>query len=180
MAILNKKSTQENEEYDRPSKSQRKREMTALQKLGETLVNTTSDKLKNIVLPDNLREAIDLCRKIKSHEGRRRQLQFIGKIMRGLDEEIVLTIKNTFDNWSMQTKADIAAMHAIEDLRDQLLEREDAITDFLDKNPTIDATQLRQLIRSAKKEKAENKPPKAYRKIFQLIKAISQKAPYDE
>lgn len=174
MAILNKKSAPSYDDYDKPSKSQRKREMTALQKLGETLVNTTADKLKSIELPANLQEAVELCRKIKSHEGRRRQLQFIGKIMRSLDEEVIEMIKDKFDNWNMQTKVEIAAMHALEELRDRLLESDDAITEYIEKYPMIDATQLRQLIRTAKKERAENKPPKAYRKIFQLLKEVSK------
>lgn len=80
------------EEYERPSKSQRKREMTALQKTGEQLVNESADRVKRTPMPENLREAILECQRIRNHEGRRRQLQYIGKIMRSLDEETIATI----------------------------------------------------------------------------------------
>ncbi len=166
------RSSEVEEEYDRPSKSQLKREMTALQKLGEQLVNESPDRLKRVPMPDKLRDAITECQKIRHHEGRRRQLQFIGKIMRSLDEEAITDIKNTLDSWKGLLKADTILMHAIENQREKLLSNGSALTEFMQKYPEADVQQLRTLIRNAKKEQAENKPPKAYREIYRQLKQL--------
>ncbi len=160
------------EEYERPSKSQRKREMLALQKIGEQLFNESSDRIKRVPMPENLREAIFECQRIKNHEGRRRQLQFIGKIMRSLNDETIGAINQTMESWKGLSKADTVLMHALENQREKLLSQETALTEFLKKYPQADIRQLRTLIRNAKKEKAENKPPKAYREIYRLLKQV--------
>lgn len=168
------------EEYERPSKSQRKREMTALQKTGEQLVNESADRIKRTPMPENLREAILECQRIRNHEGRRRQLQYIGKIMRSLDEEAIATINRTIESWRGQSKADTLLMHALENQREKLLADERALTEFLHKYPQADIQQLRTLIRNAKKETAANKPPKAYREIYRLLKQIMTAPPLPE
>ncbi len=168
------------EEYERPSKSQRKREMTALQKTGEQLVNESADRIKRTPMPENLREAILECQRIRNHEGRRRQLQYIGKIMRSLDEEAIATINRTIESWRGQSKADTLLMHALENQREKLLADERALTEFLHKYPQADIQQLRTLIRNAKKETAANKPPKAYREIYRLLKQIMTASPLPE
>ncbi|EEO28777.1 ribosome biogenesis factor YjgA [Oxalobacter paraformigenes] len=169
------------EEYERPSKSQRKREMIALQKVGEQLVNESPDRIKRVSMPENLREAIFECQRIKNHEGRRRQLQFIGKIMRSLDEKTLSIINQTIESWEGLSKADTVLMHALENQREKLLAQETALTEFLHKYPQTNVQQLRTLIRNAKKERAENKPPKAYREIYRLLKQImSQPLPSEE
>ena len=160
------------EEYDRPSKSQLKREMTALQKLGEQLVNESADRLKRVPMPDKLRDAIMECQKIRHHEGRRRQLQYVGKIMRSLDEEAVAQINNTLDSWKGLLKADTVLMHAIENQREKLLSNSSALTEFVQQYPDADIQQLRTLIRNAKKEQSENKPPKSYREIYRQLKQL--------
>ncbi|MDL2283725.1 DUF615 domain-containing protein [Oxalobacter sp. OttesenSCG-928-P03] len=160
------------QEYEKPSKSQRKRDMTALQKLGQQLVDAPADRVKRIDLPENLKTAIEECRKIKSHEGRRRQLQFIGKIMRGLDDADVALINKAVESWRGQSKAETAAMHALERQRDRLLAEDSALTALLSEHPQTDAQHLRNLIRNARKEQAEGKPPKAYREIFQILKQL--------
>lgn len=160
------------EEYTKPSKSQRKRDMTALQKLGQQLVDAPTDRVKRIDLPENLKTAIDEYRKIKSHEGRRRQLQFIGKIMRGLDVADIAAINKAIDSWRGQSKAETAAMHALERQREKLLTEDAALTALLTEYPETDAQHLRNLIRNARKEQAESKPPKAYREIFQVLKQL--------
>lgn len=160
------------EEYDRPSKSQLKREMTALQKLGEQLVNESADRLKRVPMPDKLRDAIMECQKIRHNEGRRRQLQYIGKIMRSLDEDAVAQINNTLDSWKGLLKADTVLMHAIENQREKLLSDGSALTEFVQRYPAADIQQLRTLIRNAKKEAAENKPPKSYREIYRQLKQL--------
>lgn len=157
-------------EYDRPSKSRRKRDMTALQKLGEQLAEAPAERIKRLVLPENLGAAIEEYRKIKSHEGKRRQLQFIGKIMRGLEETETAAIIHAIESWKGQSKAEIAAIHALEKQREKLLADDAALTNFLAENPQTDRQHLRNLIRQARKEQAESKPPKACREIFQLLK----------
>lgn len=160
------------EEYERPSKSQRKREMTALQKIGEQLVNESPDRVKRTPMPENLRDAILECQRIRNHEGRRRQLQYIGKIMRSLDEDTIAAINRTIESWKGLSKAETLFMHALENQREKLLASETTLTEFLYKYPQADIQQLRTLIRNAKKETAAGKPPKAYREIYQLLKQI--------
>jgi len=120
-----------------------------------------------------VRDAILECQLIKDHEGRRRQLQYVGKKMRTLDADEVAVIQKTIDSWKGMSKSDTAAMHALERHRDRLLSDDKALTELLSQNPQLDAQQLRALIRNARKEQAENKPPKAYREIFQILKQIA-------
>lgn len=160
------------QQYDRPSKSQLKREMTALQKLGEELVSQPKDRVMRVPMPEDVREAILECQKIKDHEGRRRQLQYVGKKMRGLEEEEVTAIQKVIDSWRGASKSETAAMHALERWREKLLAGDHALTELMQQHPEADAQQLRALIRNARKEQAENKPPKAYREIFQVLKQL--------
>ena len=168
-------STEFEQEYERPSKSELKRQMTVLQKLGEELVNEARDRVKRVPMPEDVRDAILECQQIKDHEGRRRQLQYVGKKMRTLDEEEVAAIQRTIDSWKGLSKADTANMHAMERRRDKLLTDDKALTVLLSENPELDVQHLRTLIRNARKEQAENKPPKAYREIFQILKQIAKK-----
>ncbi|PJJ19851.1 ribosome-associated protein [Janthinobacterium sp. 67] len=168
-------STEFEQEYERPSKSELKRQMTVLQKLGEELVNEARDRVKRVPMPEDVRDAILECQQIKDHEGRRRQLQYVGKKMRTLDEEEVAAIQRTIDSWKGLSKADTANMHAMERRRDKLLTDDKALTVLLSENPELDVQHLRTLIRNARKEQAENKPPKAYREIFQILKEIAKK-----
>jgi ribosome-associated protein len=165
-------SSEFEQEYDRPSKSQLKREMTALQKLGEDLVAEPRDRVKRVPMPEDVRDAILECQQIKDHEGRRRQMQYVGKKMRSLDEDEIAAIQRTLDSWKGLSKADTAAMHALEKKREKLLSNDAALTELLGQHPQLDAQQLRTLIRNARKEQAENKPPKAYREIFQILKQL--------
>ena len=165
-------STEFEQEYDRPSKSQLKREMTALQKLGQELIDQPRDRVKRVPMPDDVRDAILACQLIKDHEGRRRQLQYVGKKMRTLDEEEINIIQRTIDSWRGASKAETATMHSFEKKRDRLLSDDHALTELLTQHPELDAQHLRTLIRNAKKEQAEAKPPKAYREIFQILKQL--------
>lgn len=168
-------SSEFEEEYDRPSKSQLKREMTALQKLGEELIAEPKERVKRVPMPEDVRDAILECQTIKDHEGRRRQLQYVGKKMRTLDEDEIAAIQKTLDSWKGLSKADTAAMHALERRRDKLLSDDGALTELLAQYPEVDVQQLRTLIRNARKEQAENRPPKAYREIFQILKQLQSK-----
>ncbi len=149
--------------------------MNELQKLGEELVNEARDRVKRVPMPEDVRDAILECQLIKDHEGRRRQMQYVGKKMRTLDEEEVAAIQRTIDSWKGLSKADTAAMHAMERRRDKLLTDDKALTVLLQENPELDVQHIRTLIRNARKEQAENKPPKAYREIFQILKQIAKK-----
>ncbi|MEA5097492.1 MAG: ribosome biogenesis factor YjgA [Burkholderiaceae bacterium] len=166
------KSSEFDEEYDRPSKSQKKRDMLALQKLGEQLVEEPRERVLRVPLPDDLRDAILECQSIRGHEGRRRQMQFIGKKMRGLDEQQVAAIQQTISKWRGQSKAETARMHALEKQRERLLADDNALTNLLTEYPQVDAQQLRALIRNARKEQEQSKPPKASREIFQILKTL--------
>ena len=170
------KSTEFEQEYERPSKSELKRQMTALQKLGAELIAEPRDRVKRVPMPEDVRDAILECQLIKDHEGRRRQLQYVGKKMRTLEEHELAAIQKMLDSWKGLSKADTAAMHAIERRRDKLLSDDKALTVLLEENPQLEAQHLRTLIRNARKEQAENKPPKAYREIFQILKSLQAPA----
>ncbi|SHN27081.1 ribosome-associated protein [Duganella sacchari] len=165
-------SSEFEEEYERPSKSEAKRQSNALQKMGETLVEAPRDRVKRVPMPEDVLEAILMCQTITNHEGRRRQLQFVGKKMRTLDEEEVALIQKAIDSWKGASKSETAAMHALERRREKLLADDNALTTLLAENPQLEVQHLRTLIRNARKEQAENKPPKAYREIFQILKQL--------
>ncbi|MDR0933893.1 MAG: DUF615 domain-containing protein [Burkholderiaceae bacterium] len=158
--------------YARPSKSSLKRDMTALQKLGQQLAEAPPERVGRIALPDDLAQAIAAYRGIKSHEGKRRQLQFIGKIMRSLEENDVATITRAIEGWKGQSKAETASMHALERQREKLLAEDAALTTLLAQYPQTDAQRLRGLIRNARKEQEQGKPAKAFREIFRILKQL--------
>jgi ribosome-associated protein len=165
-------SSEFEQQYDRPSKSQLKREMTALQKLGQLLVDAPRDRVRKVPMPEDVLEAILECQQISSHEGRRRQLQYVGKKMRTLDDAEVAAIQKVVDSWRGTSRAEAAALHAIERQRDRLLADDEALTELRSQHPELDIQHLRTLIRNARKEQAEAKPPKAYREIFQILKSL--------
>lgn len=168
-------SSEFEQEYERPSKSQLKREMLDLQKLGAELIAEPRERIKRVQMPEDVRDAILECQLIKDHEGRRRQLQFVGKKMRSLDADELAVIQKAIDSWRGMSKSDTAAMHALERRREKLLADDKVLTALLAEHPELDAQHLRTLIRNARKEQAEQKPPKAYREIFQILKQIDAK-----
>jgi ribosome-associated protein len=167
-------SSEFEQEYERPSKSEAKRESDALQKLGAVLVEAPRDRVKRVPMPEDVLEAILMCQTITNHEGRRRQMQFVGKKMRTLDEEEVAIIQRAIDSWKGASKSETAALHALERRREKLLADDGALTVLMAEHPELDVQHLRTLIRNARKEQAENKPPKAYREIFQILKDINK------
>ena len=169
-------SSEFEQEYERPSKTEMKRQSDALQDLGRELVEAPRDRVKRVPMPEDVRDVILECQNINNHEGRRRQMQFIGKKMRTLSEEEVAIIKRTIEGWKGASKADTAALHALERRRDKLLADDKALTVLLEEAPHLDVQHLRTLIRNARKEQAENKPPKAYREIFQILKDLDKAA----
>lgn len=169
-------SSEFEQEYERPSKSEAKRESDALQKLGALLVEAPRDRVKRVPMPEDVLDAILMCQTITNHEGRRRQLQFVGKKMRTLDEAEIAIIQRTIDSWKGASKSETAALHALERRREKLLVDDGALTVLLAEHPHLDVQHLRTLIRNARKEQAESKPPKAYREIFQILKDLNKPA----
>jgi ribosome-associated protein len=156
------------------SKTRRKQAMHALQDIGAQLVKLPASKLEKLPLPDELRQAVEDCRRFTKHEAIRRQMQYIGKLMRGIDPE---PIARQLSAWKGDSDEEKALLHRIERWRDRLIEHDDALTDFLRDHPDADATQLRQLIRNARHEAAQNKPPKSSRALFRLIRESLEPAP---
>ncbi|MDP5009035.1 MAG: DUF615 domain-containing protein [Glaciimonas sp.] len=151
----------------------------SLQKLGEELIAESRDRVKRVPMPEDVRDAILECQQIKDHEGRRRQTQFVGKKMRTLEPHEIADIQKTLDSWRGLSKSDTANMHALERHRDRLLKDDAALTLLLTQHPELDVQHTRTMIRNARKEQAENKPPKAYREIFQLLKELQKKSKAD-
>jgi ribosome-associated protein len=160
----------DDEEIIYVSKSQLKRESHALQELGEELVELSASKLAKIPLPDELAEAIDLARKIKQRGGRKRQLQYIGKLMRKIDAE---PIQQAMDALKNDSAKETARQHKLEQWRDRLVaEGDKALAELLDELPDADRQHLRQLVRNAQREAKQNKPPKSAREIFRYLRDL--------
>ena len=154
-----------------PSKSQRKREMTALQDLGAELVRLSRDQVKKIDMPDRLREAIYDAQRFTAHGAVSRQLQFIGKLMRDVDPE---PLQAALDEINGVSAAANARMHALERLRTRLIEDETVIGEVAQLHPGADITRLRQLRRNALKERQLGKPPRAFRELFRVLRELSE------
>ncbi|NMF90162.1 ribosome biogenesis factor YjgA [Aromatoleum petrolei] len=154
---------------ERPSKSQRKRDMHALQDLGEQLVALSLDQLKKVPMPDSLAEAVREAKRITSHEGRRRQMQYVGKLMRNVDPAPIQAQLDVFNGIS---KAEIARQHRLERLRADLIEDEKTLQAIGEHWPEADFQQLRTLRRNAIKEREQNKPPRAFREIFRILRDL--------
>ncbi|CAG2130579.1 hypothetical protein LMG26411_00369 [Cupriavidus numazuensis] len=152
------------------SKSQKKRDMTALQALGAELEALAKDRLARVPMPEALADAIHEARRTTSHEGKRRQMQFVGKVMRGLEDDEVEAIRAALEGFKGTSKAETARMHLIERWRELLLADDDALTRFLGEHPGVDVQTLRNIIRSARREKEQAKPPRYFRELFQAIK----------
>ena len=151
------------------SKSEIKRDAEDLKQLGEKLVNLTKANLTKVPLDDSLKDAIELAQRLQK-EARRRQLQYIGKLLRSIDAEPIREALEKIENKHTQQQA---MLHKLEILRDELVAKGDvALTDLLNEHPSADRQQLRNLIRAAQKEKEQNKPSKAYREIYQILKTL--------
>lgn len=150
-----------------PSRSQKKREVEALQDLGAQLVALPPAQFKRMDLPEELRAAVAACRKITQNGALRRQKQFIGKLMRSIDAAPIQAQLDAFQGVNI---AETALLHQAERWRERLMAENDAMTLFVNDYPGADATRLRQLVRAAHDEAAKNKPPRAFRELFQLIR----------
>ncbi|MGD8121059.1 ribosome biogenesis factor YjgA [Vibrio sp. Hep-1b-8] len=174
MARKNQKAPwEEEEEIIWVSKTEMKRDMDELQKLGEELVSLKPSVLEKFPLSEDLADAIKDAQRFKN-EARRRQLQYIGRLMRLEDPEPLQAALDKVRNKHSQATAEL---HKLELLRDRIIEKGDAaINDAVELYPDADRQRLRQLARQAAKEKSANKPPKASREIFQMLKALNEAA----
>lgn len=172
MARKNQKAPWEpEEEIIWVSKTEMKTDMEALQKLGEELVTLKPSVLEKFPLSEDLALAIKDAQRFKN-EARRRQLQYIGKIMRNIDPEPIQAALDKVRNKHSQATAEL---HKLEQLRDRIVEEGDAaISEVMEMYPEADRQRLRQLARQANKEKKANKPAKAFREIFQILKELKQ------
>lgn len=150
------------------SKSEIKRDAEALKKLGVELVNLSKNEIDKVPLDEDLRYSIELAKKIKK-EGYRRQIQYIGKLLRNRDIE---PITQALDKLKNRHNQQVAMFHKIEKLRDDLIETGDAEI-IIGLFPTADRQQLRALARAAKKEKEANKTQKVAKQIFQYLRDLS-------
>lgn len=169
MARKNQKAPWEpEEEIIWVSKTEMKTDMDALQKLGEELVGLKPSVLDKFPLSEDLAQAIKDAQRFKN-EAKRRQLQYIGKVMRNVDPEPIQAALDKVRNKHSQATAEL---HKLEQLRDRVVAEGDAaISDVMDMYPEADRQRLRQLARQANKEKAANKPAKSSREIFQILKS---------
>ncbi|MFO8024201.1 ribosome biogenesis factor YjgA [Thiohalophilus sp.] len=152
------------------SKSRRKRECHALQDLGSELVKLSRADLDKIPLDDELQQAINEARRIKQRGALKRQMQFIGKLMRQRDAE---ALQQAYDRVMHPFEEDIKHFHQLEKWRERLLTDGDAALEKLvEEQPDTDRQHVRQLIRSARNEQKQNKPPKAARELFQYLKSL--------
>lgn len=161
----------EDEFYGRPSKSQVKREMDALQALGARLVTLSTDRLARVDMPDDLRDAVRDAQRFTKHEARRRQLQYIGRLMRNIDPAPIQAALDEIDGVSAAANA---RQHALERLRTRLMEDDKVLGEIAEAHPGADLQHLRQLRRNALKEQAEGKPPRAYRELFRVLRTLKE------
>lgn len=156
-----------------PSKTRRKAEMHALQALGETLVELEPARFTALAadaaLPERLVDAIVAARGITAWGGRKRQLQYVGKLMRDVD---VAPIEARLNLWAQGHAIDTARQHAIERWRDRLLAEPAALDALAAQCPTLDRTRFRSLIAKARLERERASPPVAYRELFRELKAL--------
>src|SRR5665647_1846842 len=152
-----------------PSKTQRKKQMTELQALGADMVELSEQQLAQITRPETLHDAVTTARQTTKFEARRRQLQYIGKLMRNIDPG---PIRAQLDVWQNTSREHTAWLHRVERWRERLLADETALHEFVGEYPHADTQQLRTLIRNTLRERELHKPPKSYRALFHSLREI--------
>jgi len=165
------------DEHDGPSKTQAKKQSHDLQKLGVDLAELSAARLAKLDIPERLRDAIEQYQRTRSHEGRRRQMQYVGKLMRGVDDA---PLREAVAEASLGSARETLLLHHAEHWRDQLLADDEALTRWLHAHAGCDAQQLRSLVRSARREAAlplDKRNPRSFRELFQFIKPFLEGAP---
>ena len=164
------------------SKTDAKRESEELQELGEALLTLRGDLFKPLPLPDKLADALADAKRITNFEGKRRQMQFIGKLMRHLDEDTLQAVRHALELQRLGHSHDTDQLHQAEQWRDRLIESDDAVQEWIRQYPETDIQQLRALVRQARKDAvpadkaavSQGLAPRqgrAFREVFQLVKA---------
>ena len=156
---------------ERPSKTKMKEAMHELQDLGAELVDLSVGQLKRVNLPEDLLAAVRECQKISSHGARRRQIMYIGKMLRNVDEE---PIRAGLALIRGDSAAENARLHRLERMRTRLLEDEAVLSEIAATWPGVDLQHPRQLRRNAVKEQEGNKPPKNFRALFQVLQDLDK------
>ncbi len=165
------------------SRTDLKRESTELQKLGESLLNLRADLLAKLELPDKLLEAMAEAKRITNFEGKRRQMQFVGKLMRQLDPAVLDAARAALVEQHMPSARETALLHTAEQWRDRLIADDDAVAAWIKDFPQTDTQQLRALVRQARKDAipadkaavSQGLAPRqgrAYREVFQLVREL--------
>lgn len=167
--MKNLEDLERDESPERPSKSRRKRDMHALQEMGTELVALSPERLARIDMPEALRGAIHEAQRLTRHEARRRQLQYIGRLMRDADPA---PIREALDSVNGASAIENARQHRLERLRERLLEDEAVLTEIGAAHPGADITRLKQLRRNALRDRDEGRPPRAFRELFRLLREL--------
>jgi len=155
-----------------------KRESSELQALGEELLTLRTEARLALDLPEKLEDALEAARKITNFEGRRRQGQFIGKLMRKLDDEQVAAVRAALEAQQRGSAEEAAALHEAEAWRLSLIDSDESVQQWIARFPQTDIQQLRALVRQARKDAVPEKPGlaprhgRAYREIFQMVRAL--------
>ena len=162
---------------DDATRTDLKRESTELQKLGEDLLTLRAELMTRLSLPEKLTEAVAEAKRISNFEGKRRQMQFIGKLMRKLDAAQLDGIRTALIEQHTPSALETQTLHQAEIWRDRLLNEDDALGQWITLSPSTDSQQLRALVRQARKDAKPEKPGaamrhgRAYRDIFQIVRA---------
>lgn len=165
------------ENTDEPiSKTKRKAAMDELQDIGATLIDLPKEKLAKLDLPEILADAIREAKRITANGATRRQLQYIGRLMRSVDTAPIL---DQLQRWEGKHTAENAYFHRLENWRTRLIAEENALSEFMLQYPNVDSQQIRTLIRNARREQAASKPPKSSRELFKLLREITAEAASD-
>ena len=159
------------------SKTRLKHQSHDLQKLGVALAALSEDRLAATDMPESLRDSLHEYRRTKSHEGRRRQMQYVGKLMRNADETV---LREAVAAATLGSARETLALHESERWRAELIASDDALTTWLHQHPETDTQQLRSLVRAARRDAAalpaEARQPKSFRELFQFLKPMIQAA----
>jgi ribosome-associated protein len=161
-----------------PSRTVQKQQADAAQALGREVAALSDDRLAAIDMPDVLRNAILEYRRIKSFEGKRRQMQYVGKLMRQADEAV---LREGVAAATVGSAKDTLALHVAEHWRNELIANDDALTRWMHEHPSTDSQQLRSLVRAARRDAvglvAEARQPRSFRELFQLLKPMLANQP---
>lgn len=157
------------EQPHQTSKTQRKREVLALQSLGESLVELPAARLTQLALPEPLHDAVMQARQISRWGARRRQLQYIGRLMREVD---AAAIRERLEAWKNDAAREASRLHQAEHWRDRLLEHESSLGELLERYPRTDVQRIRALIRNARLEAHAARPPRSARALFRVLRDL--------